>query len=70
RVLVFIVFCGVFCFLVAFLDVALLVIWFQNYDLVFVLFGGLRLYIASVLYCIKISDHNPIIAVFCIKLEI
>ncbi|ADA79470.1 endonuclease/exonuclease/phosphatase family protein [Francisella tularensis] len=60
-------FCREFCFKVAFIDEPQLVKSFQNNHLDFVLYRGLSLEKAAVLDCKKISDHNPIIAEFCIK---
>ncbi|AJI53574.1 endonuclease/exonuclease/phosphatase family protein [Francisella philomiragia] len=60
-------FCREFSFKVAFIDEPQLVKSFQSNHLDFVLYRGLNLEKASVLDCKKISDHNPIIAEFCIK---
>ncbi|MDE4938612.1 EEP domain-containing protein, partial [Francisella tularensis subsp. holarctica] len=60
-------FCREFCFKVSFIDEPQLVKSFQNNHLDFGLYRGLSLEKAAVLDCKKISEHNPIIAEFCIK---
>ncbi len=57
-------FCHEFDFKIAFLDEDHLVKSFQKYSLDFILYRGLSLENATALDCIKISDHNPIIANF------
>jgi hypothetical protein len=57
-------FCHEFDFKIAFLDEGHLVKSFQKYSLDFILYRGLTLESATALDCIKISDHNPIIANF------
>jgi endonuclease/exonuclease/phosphatase (EEP) superfamily protein YafD len=57
-------FCLEFGFKTAFLDEEHLVKSFQKYSLDFILYRGLYLENATALDCVKISDHNPIVANF------
>lgn len=57
-------FCREFNFKVAYLDEHHLIKSFQKNNLDFILYRGLILESAIVLDCVKISDHNPIIANF------